>query len=106
MMALVTIPLETIVRSYWVYILGSRTGTLYVGITNNLELRVAEHRAGEIKGFTAKYGVHRLLYFEETTEVAAALAREKQIKGWRRSKKIALIRTSNPSWRDLSRGGG
>ena len=92
-------------RRYWVYILGSRTGTLYVGVTSNLELRVGEHRAGEIKGFTAKYGVHRLLYFEETTEVAVALAREKQIKGWRREKKIALIRTANPSWKDLSRGG-
>ena len=89
-------------RSYWVYILGSQTGTLYVGVTNNLELRVAEHRAGEVEGFTARYKVHRLLYFEETDDVVAAIAREKQIKGWRRDKKIALIRTKNPSWRDLS----
>jgi putative endonuclease len=92
------------VRSYWVYILGSRSGTLYVGVTSDLELRVAQHREGSIGGFTPRYGVHRLLSFEETTDVDAALTREKQIKGWRRDKKIALIQTVNPSWRDLSRG--
>ncbi len=91
-------------RSYWVYILGSRTGTLYVGLTSDLELRVAQHRAGTFGGFTARYAVHRLLYFEETTEAIAAIAREKQIKGWRRSKKVDLIQAANPGWRDLSAG--
>jgi putative endonuclease len=93
------------VRTYWVYILGSGTGTLYVGVTNDLELRLAQHREGSIGGFTSRYGVHRLLYFEESTDVFAAITREKQIKGWRREKKVNLIRTVNPSWRDLSRAG-
>jgi putative endonuclease len=92
------------VRTYWVYILGSGTGTFYVGVTNDLELRIAQHREGLIEGFSSRYDVHRLLYFEETTDVFAAITREKQIKGWRREKKVDLIRTANPSWRDLSRG--
>ncbi len=91
-------------KSYWVYILSSRSGTLYVGVTNDLILRLAEHRSGLVEGFTSKYGVNRLVYYEETSDVWVALAREKQIKGWRRKKKVELIRTINPSWRDLSRG--
>jgi putative endonuclease len=93
------------VRSYWVYILGSGAGTLYVGVTNDLEQRVAQHREGSIEGFTSRYGLDRLLYFEETSDVFAAITREKQIKGWRREKKVDLIRTVNPSWRDLSKAG-
>jgi putative endonuclease len=93
-----------IVRTYWVYILSSGSGTLYVGVTSNLTVRLAEHRSGIVEGFTSKYAVHRLVYYEETSDVWVALAREKQIKGWSRKKKVELIRKVNPSWRDLSRG--
>jgi len=92
------------VRSYWVYILSSGSGTLYVGVTSNLIVRLAEHRSGIVEGFTSKYAVNRLVYYEETSDVWVALAREKQIKGWSRKKKVELIRKVNPSWRDLSRG--
>ena len=91
-------------RTFYVYILGSRTGTLYIGVTNDLVLRLAEHRSGIEKGFVSKYRVHRLLYFEQTPDVFSALTREKQLKGWNRRKKIELIRTTNPSWKDLSVG--
>ncbi len=91
-------------RSYWVYILSSGSGTLYVGVTSNLIGRLAEHRSGMVDGFTSKYAVHRLVYYEETSDVWVALAREKQIKGWSRKKKTELIETINRSWRDLSRG--
>ena len=88
---------------YWVYIAGSSSGTLYVGVTSDLVKRMWEHREELFPGFTSRYGVKRLLYFEQTDDVWAAIAREKQIKGWRRSKKEALVRTLNPGWRDLSR---
>jgi len=77
---------------------------LYVGVTNNLERRVYEHRHKNIEGFTAKYNVHKLVYFEETNDVNAALAREKQIKGWKRDRKNRIIEEDNPDWRDLSKG--
>jgi putative endonuclease len=89
-------------RSFWVYILGSRTGTLYIGVTGDLELRLAQHRSGSEPGFTSRYRVHRLLHAEETNDVHSAIAREKQIKGWTRRKKIQLIESCNPSWRDLA----
>lgn len=89
-------------KSYFVYILGSRTGTLYIGITNNLESRVLQHKKKIHSGFTKRYDVDRLLYYEETNDVKAALAREKQLKGWRREKKIDLIKTTNAKWFDLS----
>jgi putative endonuclease len=89
-------------RTFWVYILGSHTGTLYIGVTGNLEQRVAQHREGLEKGFTSRYGVHRLLYAEETSDVFSAIAREKQLKGWTRARKVQLITTNNPSWRDLA----
>jgi putative endonuclease len=89
-------------RTYYVYIMSSPSGTLYTGTTNNLLRRVDEHKNHRIKGFTSKYNVTRLVYFEETNDVAAALAREKEIKGWRRTKKVALIRTINPEFLDLS----
>ena len=87
---------------YWVYIAASPSGTLYVGLTNDLIQRITEHKEGRVPGFCATYGVNRLVYFERTSYVWDAIAREKQIKGWRRSKKVALIRTLNPKWRDLA----
>jgi putative endonuclease len=89
-------------RQFWVYIAGSRTGTLYVGVTNDLKRRMAEHRERRVPGFTSQYGVDRLLHFEETSDVFSAIAREKQIKGWRSSKKVCLIQSQNPGWRDLA----
>jgi len=89
-------------RSYYVYIMTNRSGTLYVGVTNNLERRVSEHKQKLIRGFTSRYNITRLVYFEETGNVDAAIAREKQIKGWLRSKKVALIESVNRAWEDLS----
>jgi putative endonuclease len=89
-------------KTYYVYILTNRSKTLYVGITNDLERRVAEHRHKIGSAFTRKYNIDRLVYFEETSNVEAAIAREKQIKGWRREKKIALVEAMNPDWQDLS----
>jgi len=87
---------------YYVYILASRkNGTLYIGVTNNLMRRVFEHKNGFIKGFTQKYNVHRLVYFEETPDIQSALKREKQLKKWRRQWKIDLIEKENPKWNDL-----
>ena len=89
---------------YTVYILGSISGTLYVGITSDLRCRVRQHKNHTFEGFTSKYEVDRLLYYETYGEVTNAIAREKQLKGWRREKKIALIKKMNPQWNDLSRG--
>ena len=87
---------------YFVYVLSSTGRTLYVGVTNDLERRLYQHRTGSGSSFTDQYRVGRLVHFEETSDVHAALAREKEIKGWRRSKKIALIESTNPSWSDLA----
>jgi putative endonuclease len=87
---------------YHVYILASASGVLYTGVTNFLERRVAQHKAKLCPGFTAAYDVTRLVYFEPFTDVRAAISREKQIKNWRREKKLALIRAFNPTFRDLS----
>jgi putative endonuclease len=87
---------------FYTYILGSTSGTLYIGMTNNLEKRVWQHKHHESPGFTAKYGVDRLLYFESFDDVRNAINREKQLKGRTRAKKIALIETQNPKWEDLS----
>jgi putative endonuclease len=87
-------------RTFWVYILASRSRCLYTGVTNNLELRLAQHRRG-LHGFTAKYRIKRLVYYEHTNDVMAALNREKQIKAWTRAKRVALIESMNPSWDDL-----
>jgi len=89
-------------RSYYVYILASRSRRLYVGVTNDLERRLYEHKNKLVEGFTSKYNINRLVYFEEGSDVVAAIEREKQIKGWLREKKIALIESSNPGWNDLS----
>ena len=89
-------------RQYYVYIMASISRVLYVGVTNDLRRRVAEHKAGEIAGFTKRYNVNRLVHFEATGEVRVALEWEKELKLWRRSKKTALIERENPGWRDLS----
>jgi putative endonuclease len=88
-------------RSYYVYILTNASGSLYVGVTNDLERRVLEHRSLLVEGFTRRFRLTTLLYCEECGEIADAIAREKQIKGWRRAKKLALIATLNPRWEDL-----
>jgi putative endonuclease len=90
-------------KTYYVYILASkRNGTLYVGITNNLTRRIFEHKSGLIEGFTKKYLIDKLVYFESTTDVNDAILREKRLKKWKRQWKIELIEKSNPDWRDLS----
>jgi len=90
--------------SYYVYIMMSRSDTLYTGVTNDLKRRAYEHKQKLLDGFTKKYNIDMLAYFVETDDVGAAIRREKQIKAWRRSKKIALIESVNPEWRDLSEG--
>lgn len=89
-------------HKYWVYIMASLTGTLYVGITGLFESRVRQHKLGEIEGFSRKYKCDRLVYFEVFDDVHKAIGREKQLKGWRRAKKIALIEKLNPRWEDLA----
>ncbi len=89
-------------KQYYVYIMTNRSRTLYVGVTNDLERRVYEHKFKLVPGFTEKYHITQLVYFEATSDVRSALAREKQIKGWLRAKKIALIESTNAEWRDLS----
>lgn len=90
-------------KQYYVYILASKPlGTLYIGITNDLARRVYEHQNGIIEGFTKKYGVHQLVYFETTESVEVAIVREKQLKKWNRAWKIRLIEKDNPYWQDLS----
>jgi putative endonuclease len=90
------------VRQFWIYILASASRVLYVGLTNDLEKRLFEHRTGITKGFADRYNCKRLVYYEVTEDPIAAITREKQIKGWLRTKKIALIETMNPEWKDLS----
>ena len=91
-------------KSYHVYIMASKSRTLYVGVTSDLLRRVFEHKNKIGNGFTGKYNINRLVHFEETTDANAAIAREKQIKGWLRSRKIVLIEEQNPTWDDLSSG--
>ena len=89
-------------KHYYVYILTNHSQNLYTGVTNNLERRMYEYKHHLVADFTSKYHITRLVYFEETTDVYAAISREKQIKGWVRVKKLALIESINPDWRDLS----
>ncbi len=90
-------------QNYYVYIVTNYTKTvLYIGITNDLERRMHEHRIRSTPGFASKYYCSRLIYFEDTVDIGAAIEREKQLKGWRRSKKEALINIDNPNWVDLS----
>jgi putative endonuclease len=92
-----------IMRKYWIYIVGNKyLSSLYTGVTNNLVRRVWEHKCGNVEGFTHKYRCSNLLYFEEYGDINNAIAREKQIKGWRRDKKIELIISMNPDRVDLA----
>ena len=87
---------------YYVYIMASRSGVLYVGVTSEIEIRIKQHKTGAYDGFTKKYRCHRLVYYERYDRVQTAIAREKQLKGFVRAKKIKLIEAMNPRWQDLS----
>jgi putative endonuclease len=89
-------------RTYFTYLLSSKSRTLYIGVTNDLARRVFEHKQKVHLGFTARYNCNRLVWFERFSEVSAAIQREKELKGWARAKKIALIQAANPTWEDLS----
>jgi putative endonuclease len=91
-------------RQYYIYILASRSRRLYVGVTNDLERRLAQHRAGLFRGHTWKYRIHCLVYFETTRDVRAAIARERALKGWTRERKLRLIEETNAGWLDLAAG--
>ena len=87
--------------SGYVYIMASDSGTLYIGVTSYLQRRVLEHREGSFEGFSKQYHCHKLIYFEQGESIHGAIQREKELKGWRRSKKEELINSMNPAWRDL-----
>jgi putative endonuclease len=88
--------------NYYVYITANKNNNvIYIGVTNNIERRIYEHKSGEIKGFTQKYNVHKLVYVEMYSNIDDAIKREKQLKGWSRSKKNILIETTNPDWNEL-----
>jgi putative endonuclease len=87
---------------YYVYIMCSRSGTLYIGMTNSIYRRALQHKGGEIEGFSSKYHCGRLVYYESYDNVHKAIGREKQLKGWSRAKKTALIESLNPRWEDLA----
>ncbi len=89
-------------RTFHVYFMASKSGVLYLGVTSNLPLRVGQHKAKILPGFTKRYNVIKFVWFEPHTSIRSAIAREKEIKKWRRSKKIALIESLNPQWNDLS----
>ena len=89
-------------KEYYVYIMTNKSRTLYTGVTGDLMRRVYEHKNKLIKGFTSKYNIQYLVYYETTSSIESAIEREKQIKGWLRAKKIALIDLINPKWKDLS----
>jgi len=91
-------------RQYYVYIMTNRSKTLYTGVTNDIERRVYEHKQKLVDGFTKRYNLTMLVYYETTDDVRSAIRREKQIKGWLRRKKVMLIESVNPEWRDLSNG--
>ena len=91
---------------YYVYIMASDARCLYVGCTSNLERRVAQHRLGVFRGFTARYRVTKLVHYEETGDVRVAINRERALKGWVRRRKVALIEATNPAWRDLAQDWG
>ncbi len=89
-------------RRFCVYIVASRTRVLYIGVTSNIEVRALQHKNKTFAGFTADYNCNRLVYYERFSTPNRAIAREKQLKGWSRPKKLALIKTTNPTWIDLS----
>ena len=91
------------IHQYWVYMMSNKSRTvLYIGVTNDLYRRYIEHKSGTIKGFTQKYKCHHLIYFEEYNSIEEAIAREKELKGWRREKKENLINSTNPNKKDLA----
>ena len=97
--------LQADMSNFYVYLLTNQNNkVMYVGMTNNLERRMYEHKTKMVPGFTEKYNVNKLVYFEETSDVSAAIAREKEIKTWRREKKNHLVVAVNPAWKDLSEG--
>ncbi len=89
-------------KTYWIYIMTNKSGTLYTGMSSALEPRNWQHKNKYFSGFTAKYNIDKMVYCENTNDIHVAIAREKQIKGWTRIKKIALIESINPEWKDLS----
>jgi putative endonuclease len=89
-------------KNYYVYIMTNKSRTFYVGMTNNLERRSFEHKQKLVEGFTKRYNITQLVYYEEFGDVREAIVREKQIKDWRREKKATLIKSMNPTWKDLS----
>ena len=89
-------------HQYFVYIMSSGSGTLYIGMTNSIYRRALQHKAGQIEGFASKYGCSRLVHYESFDDVHRAIGREKELKGWTRAKKIALIESRNPRWADLA----
>jgi putative endonuclease len=91
---------------YYVYILASRSRNLYIGVTGNLDRRIIEHKQKLVPGFSSRYNIDRLVYYEIYGDIRRAIAREKELKGWRREKKISLIERENPTWDDLSSGTG
>jgi putative endonuclease len=93
-------------EGYYVYIMSSFKRVLYIGVTNDLNRRVSEHKSKQIPGFTSKYNVTSLVYFEEFHEISEAISREKVLKGWTRAKKIALIESFNPEWKDFATSQG
>jgi putative endonuclease len=93
-------------KRYYVYIMASRSLNLYTGVTNGIYQRVLQHKSGEIDGFTKKYNINRLVYYETFEHIGNAIAREKQVKAWTRAKRLALIKAMNPTWQDLAEGWG
>ncbi|MFL5759877.1 MAG: GIY-YIG nuclease family protein [Thermomicrobiales bacterium] len=91
-------------RDFYVYIMASKSRVLYIGVTNNLEVRVWQHWLPQETSFTSRYNVHRLVYCESFPDPREAIAREKELKGWVRRRKVALIEAANPGWQDLSDG--
>jgi putative endonuclease len=94
---------EATLKTYYVYIMNNRIRTLYTGVTSNLDKRVSEHKRKLLPGFTRQYNISRLVYYETFGDIRAVIQREKQIKGWLRAKKVALIVLANPAWKDLSK---
>jgi putative endonuclease len=88
-------------KDYYIYIMSNNSKTIYIGMMNNLERRVYKHKHNVNQGFTSRYKIHKLVYFETTNDVNSAIRREKQLKNWRRQWKIDLIETMNPEWKDL-----
>ena len=89
-------------KEYYVYILSNYSKMLYIGVTNDLERRVYEHKKKLVKGYTSKYNLHQLVYYEDIDDIGRAIEREKRLKGWKRYKKVKLIESVNPGWKDLA----